>query len=318
MNNFIQLVKNEQMKLFSQISTWVMLIILAVLVVGVGVFFKVDGMLTEESDQPSENWEEQLQTENEQLQQDIDEESGFSDLNQETIAMNQYRLDHEIPPDGYDVWDFVQENRSNVSIISLLTIIVAASIIANEFKWGTIKLLLIRPISRTKILAAKYVSVLVYAMMMLLFLYVLSFITGSLLFGFAGLNEPYLFMKDGEVQEAPIFQHTASQYMLSSVNLVMMATFAFMISTIFRNSSLAIGVAIFLMMSGNTIVGFFANKEWAKYILFANTDLNQFFTGTPMISDLTLGFSITVLSAYLIIFLGLAWVFFTKRDVTNA
>ncbi|GGF34227.1 hypothetical protein GCM10010954_36610 [Halobacillus andaensis] len=318
MNNFIQLIKNEQMKMYSQTATWVMLIILAVLVVGIGVFFKVDGMLMEDSGEPSENWEEQLQAENEQLQQEIDKEPGFSGMNEETIAMNQYRLDHEIPPDDYDAWNFVQENRSNISLISLLTIIVAASIIANEFKWGTIKLLLIRPISRTKILAAKYVSVLVYAITMLLFLYVLSFITGSLLFGFASINEPYLFMKDGEVQEAPIFQHTASQYLLSSVNLVMMATFAFMISTVFRNSALAIGVAIFLMMSGNTIVGFFANQEWAKYILFANTDLNQFFTGTPMISGLTLGFSITVLIAYLIIFLGLAWVFFTKRDVTNA
>ncbi|MCP3029354.1 ABC transporter permease [Halobacillus sp. A5] len=318
MSNFIQLIKNEQMKLYAQVSTWVMLILIAVFVIGMGVFFKVDGMMSDDSEQAGENWEQQLEAENEQLQTEMEEEPGFTSMNEETLEMNQYRLDNDIPPDGYDVWDFVQENRGNISIISLLTIIVAASIIANEYKWGTIKLLLIRPISRTKILAAKYTSVLIYALTMLLFLYLLSFLTGAALFGFASPAEPYLFMKDGVVNEAPIFQHTAAQYLLSSVNLLMMATFAFMISTVFRNSALAIGVAIFLMMSGNTIVSFFADKEWAKYILFANTDLNQFFTGTPMISDLTLGFSVSILIAYLFVFLGLAWVFFTKRDVTNA
>ncbi|WP_431801818.1 ABC transporter permease [Halobacillus andaensis] len=290
MNNFIRLIKNEQMKMYSQVSTWVMLIVIALFVIGMGVFFKVEGILSEDSAQSGENWEEQLQAENEQLQSEIEEEPGFASMNEDTIAMNQYRLENDIPPDSYDVWDFVQENRGNISIISLITIIVAASIIANEYRWGTIKLLLIRPISRTTILASKYASVLVYAITMLLFLYVLSFLTGSVLFGVASPGEPYLFMKEGEVTEAPIFTHTASQYLLSSVNLLMMATFAFMISTVFRNSALAIGVAIFLMMSGNTIVSFFADKEWAKYILFANTDLNQFFTGSPVISDLTLDF----------------------------
>ncbi|MCP3031790.1 ABC transporter permease [Halobacillus sp. A1] len=318
MSNFIQLVKNEQMKMYAQISTWVMLIILAVLVIGFGIILKVDGGMTQQEAPAGNEWREALQAENEQIESEMEEGSGFAPMNEETLAKNQYRLDNDIAPSGYNVWNFVQENRTNVSIISLLTIIVAASIIANEFKWGTIKLLLIRPISRTKILAAKYTSVLVYAATMLLLLYILSILTGAALFGTNNFSEPFLFMKDGEVQEAPIFQHTASQYLLSSVNLFMMATFAFMISAVFRNSALAIGVAIFLMLSGNSIVAFFMDKEWAKYILFANTNLNQFFTGTPMIPDLTLGFSVSVLAVYLIVFLGLSWLFFTKRDVTNS
>ncbi|MFC7062873.1 DUF2705 family protein [Halobacillus seohaensis] len=318
MSNFIQLIKNEQMKMYSQIATWVMLIILAVFVIGFGAIMKVDGGMSDNSQPAGSDWREELQADNERMENEMAEESGFTSMNEEQMTMNEYRLDNDIAPGGYDAWNFVQENRSNIPIISLLTIIVAASIIANEYRWGTIKLLLIRPISRTKILAAKFVSVLIYSATMLLLLYVLSFITGAALFGFASLDQPYLFMQNGEVHQAPIFQHTVSQYLLSSVNLLMMTTFAFMISTVFKNSALAIGVAIFLMMSGNMIVGFFSDKEWAKFILFANTDLNQFFTGTPLIPDLTLGFSITVLIVYLILFLGLSWVFFTKRDVTNA
>ncbi|WP_173917854.1 ABC transporter permease subunit [Halobacillus sp. Marseille-Q1614] len=317
MNNFFQLIRNEQMKTYSQISTWVMVIILAVIVIGMGVLFKVGGEMSEGS-QVDGNWEEQLQTENERMKKESQEDEFMAGFNAEQMAINEYRLENDIPPTEYNVWDFVLENQTNVSIISLFTIIIAASIIANEFRWGTIKLLLIRPISRTKILGAKYVSVLLFAISMLFFLYAMAFITGGLLFGFSGVSEPHLFIMSGEVQETPQFQHTVYGYLLSSVNLVMMATFAFMVSAVFRNSALAIGIAIFLMMSGNAIVAFFASKEWAKYILFANTNLTQFFSGTPMIDGLTLEFSITMLVVYFVIFLGLSWIFFTKRDVSNA
>ncbi|UOQ91659.1 ABC transporter permease [Halobacillus shinanisalinarum] len=318
MSNFIQLVKNEQMKTYSQVATWIMYIVLAVFIIGFGVFMKIDQSMTDGNQAAGDDWKQELQAENEQLQKQMEEQEFAAPYNEQTMAMNEYRIENDIKPGGYDVWDFVQDNRTNISIISLLTIIVAAGMIANEFKWGSIKLLLIRPISRTKILASKYVSVLIFAITMLLFLYVLSFLVGSVLFGFESLTAPYLYWQSEEVHQAPIFQLTISQYGLSSVNLLMMATFAFMVSAIFRNSSLAIGVAIFLMMSGNAIVGFFSGKEWAKFILFANTNLNQFFTGTPVISDLTLGFSVTVLIVYLILFLGLSWFFFSKRDVTNA
>ncbi|WP_369813172.1 hypothetical protein [Virgibacillus halodenitrificans] len=92
-----------------------------------------------------------------------------------------------------------------------------------------------------------------------------------------------------------------------------------MISTIFKNSALAIGTAIFLMMAGNQIVLFFAEREWAKYILFANTDLSQYTNqNSPWIEGMTLGFSITMLLIYYVIFLLLSWVFFTKRDVAGS
>ncbi|ARI78956.1 ABC transporter permease [Halobacillus mangrovi] len=320
MSNFFQLVKNEQIKLYSQIATWIMFIILGVLIIGFGIFMKVDASFLGGDVPTGEDWKQELQEQNEQLQDPKFGQSGeqIQYPSMMDIEMNEYRIENNIKPTEYDVWDFLRDNRTNVSVISLFTIIVAAGAIANEFKWGTIKLLLIRPISRTKILFSKYVSVLVFALTMLLFLYVLSFIVGSILFGIDSLNQTYLFRQDGNIQETQIFGHTVAQYLLSSVNLLIMATFAFMISAVFRNSSLAIGVAIFLMMAGNSIVLFLQDKEWAKYILFANTDLNQFIEGTPLISDITPGFSVTVLIVYYIIFVALSWTFFSKRDVAGA
>ncbi|WP_181350354.1 ABC transporter permease [Thalassobacillus sp. CUG 92003] len=319
MSNFLQLIRNEQMKSYSQISNWILYGILALLVIAMAVFIKIEGQMTDGSETgEGGDWRQELQAENEQLEQQAEEAPSFAASNEEQIAMNQYRLDNDIEPRGYDVWSFLQENRTNTAVISLFTIIVAAGILANEFKWGTIKLLLIRPISRTKILFAKYASVLVFALTMLVFLMVLAFLTGSAFFGIESASEPYLYFKDGSVHETSILQHTLLQYLLGSVNLVMMATFAFMISAVFRNSALAIGVAIFLMFAGNSIVAFLSRFDWAKYILFANTDLNQHLSGNPMFEGTSLGFSLGVLAVYFVIFLCLAWAVFTKRDVASA
>src|SRR5690625_7731056 len=94
----------------------------------------------------------------------------------ERVEINNYYLEHDIQPSTYGAWQFVADNAGLLSIVSLLTIIVAAGIVANEFRWGTIKLLLIRPISRTKILASKYIAVLLFAFFTLLFVLVFSWI----------------------------------------------------------------------------------------------------------------------------------------------
>ncbi|VEH77170.1 permease YhcI [Bacillus licheniformis] len=110
----------------------------------------------------------------------------------------------------------------------------------------------------------------------------------------------------------------AGSYLLNSISLLMMATMAFMISAVFRNSSLAVGISIFLLVMGGTVTGLLATKfAWAKYILFANTDLTQYFDGSPVVSDMTLGFSIVMLAVYFIVFHVLAFVVFTKRDIAS-
>ncbi len=80
------------------------------------------------------------------------------------------------------------ENAGLTMLVSLFTIIVAASIVSSEFKWGTIKLLLIRPISRGKILWTKYVNVLIFSISMLIFSFLINLIIGAILFGINGLS----------------------------------------------------------------------------------------------------------------------------------
>ncbi|WP_373895094.1 ABC transporter permease [Virgibacillus sp. CBA3643] len=316
MSNFFKLVYNELTKMYIQKSIWVMYIILAGLIIGGAAITSAFGDTGE--DYASDNWRDVLQEENEELQQQMEEDEAYATINPSQIEKNNYHLEHDIQPAGYGAWQYVQENQGLLSIVSLLTIIVAAGIVANEFRWGTIKLLLIRPISRTKILASKYISVFLFALFTLLFVLLFSWIIGALFFGVEGASPNVVESQNEGYAYVSVIGEIVSEYGYGLVNLVMMATFAFMISSIFRSSGLAIGIGVFLMMGGNIIVTAFAEYDWAKYILFANTDLSQYASGnTPLIQDMTLGFSITVLIVYYVIFMVLSWIFFTKRDVAG-
>ncbi|MGP4039942.1 ABC transporter permease [Gracilibacillus sp. D59] len=314
MLNFISLLKNEQMKLYSRFGTWSMFIILAgILLVGALIVF-IFGDQNEES--YNENWKEQLTQENEELLK-VQEGQEYVRFDSE-IAINEYHIENDIKPHPYDAWQFTLENAGLSMIISLFTIIVAAGIISNEYRWGTIKLLLIRPISRTKILFSKFLSVLIFSVSMLMFLFIISLIFGAIFFGINGWNPDLVQMGADGIEEVSIFKEILTQYGLNMVNLVMMATFAFMISTLFRNSAMAIGLAIFLMFTGNTIINFVSEYDWAKYILFANTNLGQYIgNGSPIIDSMTLGFSVTMLVIYFVLFLLGSWLSFTKRDIAG-
>ncbi|MGP7816873.1 ABC transporter permease [Niallia sp. 01092] len=316
----IQLVRNEWMKIWKRPATIVMALILLLIVAVAGgiVKYQDSGLTVPDND----NWKHGLELENKRLKEELKNEelpAGTENFNKRTIAVNEYRIAHDISTNAdYSVWNFVADGSKFIILAGLFTIIIAAGIVANEFNWGTVKLLLIRPISRAKLLLSKYITVVLFGCFMLVLLFGFSFILGALLFGFPEQAYPYLNYYDGVVKEQNIVVHLLIFYGLNSIGVLMLTTMAFMISTVFRNSSLAIGISIFLMFMGTTVTFMLANRfEWAKYILFANTDLTQYFEGTPIVRGMTLNFSIMMLVIYFLLFHILAFYVFKKRDVAG-
>lgn len=288
------------------------LIMVAVLVAA--IFTNLDG--NEEKTDWRTDTEAAIQHSEETLKNSKGMPKSIKNMEERSIAINEYRLTNDIPPlESDSLWSFMDDSTGIVSLISIFTIIIGAGIIASEYSWGTIKLLLIRPATRTKILASKFIATLLFALLSLVTLYISSFIIGGIFLGFGAVDQPYLTYSGGEVSETSMAVHYIIEYALASVNLLMMVTFAFMLSSIFRSSSLAIGLAIFLMFTGSQLTFLLGQYDWVKYILFANTDLSVYFDGSPITESMTLGFSVVTLLVYLIIFLLLSWLLFTKRDV---
>lgn len=316
----IKLIQNEWMKIFKRTGTYVMIGLLLFVLIVMGGFIKYQDSKGSVPD--NSEWKKGLQVQNESYQKELTEMGDA--LPQEVkisyereIAINKYRIENDLSPnEEYTVWGFLTDTSQMIEFAGLFTIIIAAGIVASEFNWGTIKLLLIRPIKRGKILAAKYLTVLLFGLFMLFILFAFSSILGMALFGFPNEPVPYLNYYNGTVTEKSMLLHLINYFGLKSINMIMLATMAFMISAAFRNSSLAIGLSLFLMFMGGQLTRLIAIKyEWAKYILFANTDLFQYFEGAPMVEGMTLGFSVTMIIVYFLLFQAIAFYVFKKRDV---
>lgn len=204
---------------------------------------------------------------------------------------------------------YMNNAASMTMLVFIFSVVIAADIVAGEFTWGTIKLLLIRPVSRSKVLLSKYIAVLLFMVGLTALLFLFSMVVGVLFFGFPdGGGVPITI---GDVLK---------DYGFRLVGLTINVTFAFMISTVFRSSALAISLAFVIMAASNSVMAALIalKKSWAKYILFANTDLSVYFGGrTPPLEGMTLGFSVTMLLLYYALFIALSWVIFRKRDVAG-
>ena len=325
MFRMINLVRNENLKLYTSWNTWVMAGILIVVIITSALLTKDAGLEGTDTVTGQEmDWRIQLTKETDMMKQNI-QESKIPDVAKkqmdQMIKTNEYRLKHNIPPvTNESLWGFVHPGpRGMVSalfnLISLFVIIVAASSVAQEFSSGTIKMLLIRPFQRWKVLLSKYISILLFAAGMMVLLFVTAFIVGGISFGFSGLAQPYLAYLNGQVIERGMVSQVLIDYGFACVGLVMLTTMAFMISNVFRNSSLAIGSGIFLMFTGSAIVSLLSKYNWVKYVLFANMNFSQYYDGTPIVEGMTLGFSVAVLAVYFLLFNFASYFFFCKRDV---
>lgn len=314
-----KLVQNELMKIFKRPGTFVMIGLLLLMVMIAGGVFKYQQNTTTEKDY--KNWKQTLQAEIDEAEKDL-KDMGNVPKNQlvyieREIAVKKYQIQHNILQNKeYSVWSFVNDTSNLIQFAGLFTIIIAAGIVASEFNWGTIKLLLIRPLARSKILGSKYLAFIVYGLIMLTILFGFSVLVGVILFGIPETPIPYLNYMDGKITEQNMVFQLVILYGLKSISVLMLGTMAFMISAVFRNSSLAIGISIFLMFTGAQLTSLLAMKfDWAKYVLFANTDLMQYFEGIPMVEGMTLTFSIIMIVIYFILFQFLAFTIFQKRDV---
>ncbi|WP_298832701.1 ABC transporter permease subunit [uncultured Planococcus sp.] len=313
----LKLIQNEWMKLWSRKMTWIMVILLVFVVFsGLGITKWLNSTANENLD---ENWRDLAQAEIENstimLAEPGHSESQI-DYYEGQIAIAEHRLENEIPPLEYaSMQQQVIDTHMLMSIVTLLVVIAAAGIVASEFSQGTIKMLLTRPVKRWKILTSKYITILLFAVLLTLTLLVSTVLAGLLFFGI-GEGTP-LAWNGSEVVETSFWLEALKLAALKFSSVWMISTFAFMLGTVFRSSSLAIGLSIFLMFTGIQAVFFLQNYEIVKYYLFTHTDLTQFYTGNILVPGITMSMSILVLTAYFLVFMVISYWTFGRRDVTS-
>lgn len=317
MLSFIPLVQNENMKLYRRPRTWIMLGIMVLILILMVVIQKTD---KPHVDSRKLDYETRLQNSIEASEKRLTDpnlslDEGSRKLIEKDILIDKYALEHKLNITQENAWKTVMQSVNLINLLAIFTVVVAADSVAGEFSAGTIKVLLIRPVRRWKILLSKYVGSMLFAVFGMVILFAAALLIGGLAWGFDGAGVPHLFVQDGVVHERSMFLQSWLMYGYECISMVMIVTFAFMISSAFRSSSMAIGISIGLMFMGSLIVQLLMRFDWIKYFLFANLDLRMYLEDRPIIEGMTMGFSITMLLLYFAVFNSVAWLLFTKRDV---
>lgn len=250
---------------------------------------------------------------------------------EDKITLAQYQLDNNKldntadqtslfdtdSPDQITFWPIFLTGTSLVTVVALLVIVIAGGIVSSEFSQGTIKFLLINPVKRWKILMAKYFTVITVGYIMLAILFVALIPIIGVMHGFTGFSDSYMYVVDGKVKEMSTMVYAIESYLVSSIEMVVMSTLAFAISSLVRSTALATGVSVFAMCIGSTLTTLLANlgQDWARFLVFANTDLMTIKEGGSMFAQHSLTFAICVLVAHMVVFILTAWDGFTKRSV---
>ena len=224
--------------------------------------------------------------------------------------------------DDTNTWRYMNSVVYGLSmLVTLFTVIVGSGNVAAEFSDGTIKQLLIRPHSRVKILLAKYIVVLTYSLVLLTTLIVTGYILGLLFFGPSGYNTPVSepnFL--GEVKEGVAGDQFFIKMLYTIPNLLIIVTLSFMLSTLMKSNALAVGVAIFILFSSQTLGGiimlFSENYAWMKFLIFPHLDLTIYALQDEIMDDITLPISLAILAVYYAIFMAITFITFKKRDIS--
>lgn len=209
-----------------------------------------------------------------------------------------------------------------IAIIVMVVVIVAGVSISEEFNKGTVKLLLVRPYSRTKILISKLIAVFITMLITTVAILILQFIIGGIVYGFGTymMNVVQFDFTTNSIVTLNIFAYLGLIFVCKLPIFILIGTLAFALSTLFLNSPLAVALPILGYMGSDVInmIAISYKWDWVKYFVTPNWDLSQYlFGGTPMFSGISIEFSITICAIYFVIMLVASIVSFKKRNIKN-
>jgi len=218
---------------------------------------------------------------------------------------------------GWFVMAFIM-NSLHLHIPFLITL-VAGDIVSSEATSGTVRFLLIRPPSRSKIITAKYFTTLFYTMGLVIFLALICTCLGLILFGSGDLVMYYqtkfriVFIPEGEVPIRMLLAFTAAIWSMTVV-----ASLAFLFSTLAENSIGPIigtmAVVIVLLVIGNFPFDFF--RMLSPYLFTTYMVFWQRFLDDP-IPWQEIARSAMILGLHSVGLFSIAFIAFNRKDIKS-
>lgn len=200
--------------------------------------------------------------------------------------------------------------------IPVLVAIVAGDLVSGEAGRGTFRLLITRPVSRTKLLTAKYITAQVYTAMLVLFLIFMSLIVGRLFFA---TGDMIVLMETINIFDSTdVLWRFIAAYAYGMVSMWVVSGLAFLFSTNATNSLgpvvASMSVLILFTIITNFSIGIF---DPIKPFLFT-TYLNgwQLFFAEPL-DWKAISTAIIIMVGHITVFYLTALYIFKHKDIQS-
>lgn len=254
---------------------------------------------------------------------------------EDTLKIDEYRLEHNLQPymtngsigNTRKIFDYMVGSIT-MMVLAVMMIIIAGGSVSTEISKGTIKFWSFTPNKRWKILLSKLlvsVSILVVTTVVVT---LISTVVGNIFFGSQNA-QGYIYVSGGEVHVINYVVYAILFNLIGAIDILMFLLLAMMLSTVARNTAVAVGISIAAYFGGGTImqiINIFVKSDWIKFIPFNNLSLTDriftndvSYTATTMINNITgnisVGFSLAVLGVCSVLMIITMFDSFRKRDI---
>ena len=263
----------------------------------------------------------------------------------ESYTRTKYMFDTDTYRYNYaDVFSIVQPSNNQIDafdysyfalrlcafFITVYIVVLSAGAIAGEQAQGTLKLLAIRPFSRSKILRAKIFSTLAIAAILIFVSSLASIVIGGVTYGFNFTNVLVVLNAEVAIPMNPILLYLIAMVSMF-IEVMFYAMLALFVSSVFKSNIAAVSIStliFFLSLVLNTVATRvpllalipFVNVNFFKYFGAAflpyttNNILSQILTPTVFVGS-TLWVSLIIYVITFVLLTIVTHIIFKKRDI---
>lgn len=244
-----------------------------------------------------------------------------------SIEKSWYAINHNINYNKSGVrTSFTDCISNNIAFLGIIVVIIAGGIVANEFQKGTIRLLVIRPNKRWKILLSKFITVIIITLLFAVVTYCVSFVASGVFFGFKDYFISDLVYYNSGVKEVNFILHSVGKMFILLIPVIFSGLLAFGLSVVTRNTALSVGLSIFLFV-GYGIIGAILTLirfPFINYTFIPYLDYSQFISPITLVDNCfnyntyyTFALANVVLLIWGILIYFVSNLVFIRRDIKN-
>lgn len=244
------------------------------------------------------------------------------------LAVDRYTLENGLLNENSDTNNqtgYIYRNSVTIGsiVLAFMVLVFAGSSVSQEMSTGSIKSLIIAPAKRSKILTAKLASLLTVALMGFAVMFVTAISVNLILFGGSAFRN-YVYVLGGSVHSLNGFTFLLCSALIDFIDIIFLLLFALMLSTLTRNTAVAVGGSVSLLFA-NTVIGETLTNYDAyavRFTPFANLGLSERvfeFQNYAEISaqndDISLAFSFGYIIVACVCMLWTTYDSFCRRDI---